>query len=84
MLTPIDNQDSSTKLPVYDKTVDWSAAKLDNFGDYKVTVIAVITSDAEPCSRSTHFLLKVALQCINEPFLLVITAPKMATVSYDV
>jgi hypothetical protein len=64
--------------------VDWSAAKLDYFGDYKVTVTAVITSDGKTCSNSTHFLLKVALQCINEPFFLVITAPKIATVSFDV
>jgi hypothetical protein len=84
VLTPIDNQDSRTFLKVYDKTVDWSAAKLHDFGDYKVTVTAAITSDAETCSQSTHFLLRVALQCIKEPFPLVITAPKIATVSFDV
>jgi hypothetical protein len=64
--------------------VDWAAAIIDDIGDYKVTVTAAITSDAENCSQSTHFSLRVALQCIKEPFPLVITAPKMATVFYDV
>ena len=84
MLTPIDKEERNAFLKGLDRTIDWSAAILDDIGDYKVTINAAISSDVEACFQSTQFLLKVAMKCIKEPFPLVITAPKIATVSFDV
>jgi hypothetical protein len=63
-VSPKNYPDTDVKFVIFDQMViDWSAARIEDAGDYKITVTGTKESAIESCTKTAQFFLKIQVEC---------------------